>query len=125
MLPKGQQKLTTFSDLVEEGLSYLQLFLEFPETVWSLQNRSYIKKHHFPCSGSPFVEANLAFGLKYMFKRLHNFLFALVILVYMLIFRSFFHSPPQAPIFGEILVEREKILSIPPFQTQKMCRRGG
>ena len=24
---KGQQKLTTFSDLVEEGLSYLQLFL--------------------------------------------------------------------------------------------------
>ena len=43
LLPKGQQKLTTFSDRVEEGLSYLQLFLELPETVWSLQNRSYIK----------------------------------------------------------------------------------
>ena len=48
LLPKGQQKLTTFSDRVEEGLSYLQLFLELPETVWSLQNRSYIcKKHNF------------------------------------------------------------------------------
>ena len=44
LLPKGQQKLTTFSDLVKEGLIYLQLFLELPETVWSLQNRSYIKK---------------------------------------------------------------------------------
>ena len=44
LLPKGQQKLTTFSNLVEKGLSYLQLFLEFPETVWSLQNRSYTKK---------------------------------------------------------------------------------
>ena len=36
LLPKGQQKLTTFSDLIEEGLSYLQLFLELPETIWSL-----------------------------------------------------------------------------------------
>ena len=32
LLPKSQQKLTTFSDLVEEGLSYLQLFLELPES---------------------------------------------------------------------------------------------
>jgi hypothetical protein len=44
LLPKGQQKLTKFSDLIEEGLSYLQLFLELPETVWSLQNRSYIPR---------------------------------------------------------------------------------
>eukprot|EP00493_Phyllostaurus_siculus_P021355 UN21682 len=29
---KGQQKLTTFSNLVKEDLSYLQLFLELPET---------------------------------------------------------------------------------------------
>ena len=65
MLPKGQQKLTTFSDLVEEGLSYLQLFLELPETVWSLQNRLYTKKHHFFNSVSGFVKANLAFGLIY------------------------------------------------------------
>ena len=36
LLPKGQQKLSTFSDLVEEGLSFLQLFLELPETIWSL-----------------------------------------------------------------------------------------
>ena len=43
MLPKGQQNLTTFSDLVEEGLSYLQLFLELPETSWSHQNVLYIK----------------------------------------------------------------------------------
>ena len=63
LLPKGQQKLTRFSDLVEEGLSYLQLFLELPETVWSLQNRLYIKKHHFSCNMSPFVKPNLAFGL--------------------------------------------------------------
>ena len=68
MLPKGQQKLTTFSDLVEEGISYLQLFLELPETVWSLQNRSYIKKHHFLDSMSPFVKANLSFGLIYEAK---------------------------------------------------------
>ena len=38
MLPKGQQKLTTFSDLVEEGLSYLQLFLELPDLIWGLRN---------------------------------------------------------------------------------------
>ena len=31
LLPKGQQKLTTFWDLIEEGLSYLQLFLELLE----------------------------------------------------------------------------------------------
>ena len=60
--------LTRFSDLVEEGLSYLQLFLELPETVWSLQNSSYIKKHHFSGSGSPFVKANLTFGLIYEAK---------------------------------------------------------
>ena len=57
--------LTRFSDLVEEGLSYFQLFLELPETVWSLQNRSYIKKHHFSGSGSGFTKANLSFGLIY------------------------------------------------------------
>ena len=45
MLPKGQQKLTTFLDLVEEGLSSLYLFLEFTKIVWSPQNRSYIKKN--------------------------------------------------------------------------------
>ena len=44
MLPKGQQKLTIFSDLVEEGLSYLQLFLELPENFWSLQNSQFISK---------------------------------------------------------------------------------
>ena len=65
MLPKGQQKLTTFSDLIEEGLSYLQLFLEFPETIWSLQNRLYTKKHQFSCNMSGFVKANLTFGLIY------------------------------------------------------------
>ena len=65
LLPKVQQKLTTFSDLVEEGLIYLQLFLELPETVWSLQNRSYTKKHHETKVGSGFVNANLAFGLIY------------------------------------------------------------
>ena len=27
-----------FSFLVKEGVSYLQLFLGFPETIWSLQN---------------------------------------------------------------------------------------
>ena len=42
MLPKGQQKLTKFSDLIEEDLSYLQLFLELPETSWLLQNVLYI-----------------------------------------------------------------------------------
>ena len=72
LLPRGQQKLTIFSDRVEEGLSYLQLFLELPETVWSLQNRSYIKKHHFWCNMSPFVKANLTFGLIYKaFRNAH------------------------------------------------------
>ena len=65
LLPKGQQKLTRFSDLVEEGLSYLQLFLELPETVWSLWNCLYIKKHVKWFLGSPFVKANLSFGLIY------------------------------------------------------------
>jgi hypothetical protein len=65
LLPKGQQKLTTFSDLVKEGLIYLQLFLELPETVWSLQNRLYIKKHTFFPLLSGFVKPNLAFGLIY------------------------------------------------------------
>ena len=65
LLPKGQQKLTTFSDLVKEGLIYLQLFLELPETVWSLQNRLYTKKRHFFTSVSGFVKPNLAFGLIY------------------------------------------------------------
>ena len=68
MLPTGQQKLTKFLNLVEEGLSYLQLFLELPETVWSLQNRLYIKKHHFFNGVSDFVKANLAFGLIYEAK---------------------------------------------------------
>ena len=68
MLPKGQQKLTTFSDLVEEGLSYIQLFLELPETIWSLQNRSYTKKHHETTVGSGFGQANLSFGLIYEAK---------------------------------------------------------
>ena len=66
LLPKGQQKLTTFSDLVEEGLSYLQLFLELPETSWSLQNFLYIKKHPQTTVGSGFVKANLSFGLIYV-----------------------------------------------------------
>ena len=57
--------LTRFLDLVEEGLSYLQLFLELPETVWSLQNRSYIKKHNYSGSVSGFTKANLSFGLIY------------------------------------------------------------
>ena len=70
LLPKGQQKLTNFLGLVEEGLSYLQLFLELPETVWSLQNRLYIKKHHFSCNMSGFVKANLTFGLIYRGKML-------------------------------------------------------
>ena len=48
LLPKGQQKLTIFSDLIEEGLSYLQLFLELPEPIWSLQNVLYIKNSTFP-----------------------------------------------------------------------------
>ena len=65
-MPKGQQKLTTFSDLIEEGLSYLQLFLELPETIWSLQNRLYIKKCHFLDSMSGFVLPNLTFGLIYL-----------------------------------------------------------
>ena len=60
--------MTTFSDLVEEGLSYPQLFLELPETVWSLRNRLYIKKHHFWGSGSGFVKANLSSGLIYEAK---------------------------------------------------------
>ena len=68
MLPKGQQKLTTFSDLVKEGLIYLQLFLELPETIWSLQNRLYTKKCHFFTSMSGFVKPNLAFGLIYEAK---------------------------------------------------------
>ena len=68
LLPKGQQKLTTFSDLVKEGFGYLQLFLELPETIWSLQNRLYIKKCHFFTSVSGFVKANLTFGLKYIVK---------------------------------------------------------
>jgi len=46
LLPKNQQKLTKILDLVKGGLSYLWLFLEFPETIWSLQNRSYIKNTH-------------------------------------------------------------------------------
>ena len=45
MLPKGQQKLTTFSDLVEEGLSYLQLFLELPDLIWGLRNVAISKKY--------------------------------------------------------------------------------
>ena len=44
LLPKGQQKLTTFSDLIDEGLSYLQLFLEPPETSWSHWNITFIWK---------------------------------------------------------------------------------
>ena len=68
LLLKGQQKLTIFSDLVEEGISYLQLFLELPGIVWSLQNRSYIKKHHFWCNMSGFVKPNLTFGLIYIVK---------------------------------------------------------
>ena len=45
LLPKGQQKLTTFSDLVEEGLSYLQLFLELPDLIWGLRNVPISKKY--------------------------------------------------------------------------------
>ena len=65
MLPKGQQKLTRFSDVVEEGLSYLQLFLEFLETVWSLQKLVYIKNHVKYVIGSGLVLLNLAFGAIY------------------------------------------------------------
>ena len=68
MLPKGQQKLTTFSDLIEEDLSHIQLFLELPETVWSLQNRLYIKKRHFFTNVSGFVKPDLTFGLIYEAK---------------------------------------------------------
>ena len=57
--------MTTFSDLVEEGLSFLQLFLELPETVWSLQKFVYIKKLVKSKVGSGFVLVNLAFGLIY------------------------------------------------------------
>ena len=55
--------VTSFLYLVEEGLSFLQLFLELPETIWSLQNCLYIKKHHETKVGSGFVKANLSFGL--------------------------------------------------------------
>ena len=72
LLPKGQQKLTTFSDLVKGGLSYFQLFLEFLETIWSLQNRPYIKKHHFLDSMSGFVKANLTFGLIFIRYESHD-----------------------------------------------------
>ena len=44
MLPKGQQKLTKFSDPVEKGLSYLQLFLKLPESSWSHWNITFIWK---------------------------------------------------------------------------------
>ena len=67
--------MTKFSDLVEEGLSYLQLFLELPETVWSLQNRSYIKKYYFFTSVSGFVLLNLTFGLIYTLMALKRKLF--------------------------------------------------
>ena len=77
MLPKGQQKLTTFSDLVEEGLSYLQLFLELPETIWSLQNRSYIKKHQKTEVVSGFTQVNLSSGLIYRGKMLVDILVAM------------------------------------------------
>ena len=35
LLPKVQQKLTAFLNLVEEGLGYVRLFLELPKTSWS------------------------------------------------------------------------------------------
>ena len=60
--------MTTFSDLVKEGLSFLHLFLEFLETVWSLQKLVYIKKHYKTKVDSAFVKANLAFGLIYEAK---------------------------------------------------------
>ena len=65
LLPKGQQKLTTFSDLVEEGLSYLQLFLELPESSWSHWNITFIwKTPKRPLDWFlPFT--NLTFGLIY------------------------------------------------------------
>ena len=58
--------LTKFSDFVEEGLSYLQLFLQLSETTWSLQNLVYIKKEHFSGNMSGFVLLNVAFGLNYV-----------------------------------------------------------
>ena len=33
-----------FLYLVEEGLSFLQLFLELPETIWGLRKVLYTKK---------------------------------------------------------------------------------
>ena len=44
LMPKGQQKLRKFSNLIEVGLSFHQLFLELPETFWSLQNSQFISK---------------------------------------------------------------------------------
>ena len=60
--------MTRFSDVVEEDLSFLQLFLELPGTVWSLQKFVYIKKHVKSKVGSGFVLVNLAFGLIYEAK---------------------------------------------------------
>ena len=36
LLPKGQQNFPTFFDLKDQDLSYIQLFSELPETIWSL-----------------------------------------------------------------------------------------
>ena len=43
----------------------------------------------------------------------------------MLFMELFFHSPPQAPSFGSILVSREKILSTPPLPNAKNVQKGG
>ena len=43
-LKVNKLKLTTLSDLVEESRSYLQLFLELPETFWSLRTTWFCKK---------------------------------------------------------------------------------
>ena len=44
LLAKGQQKLSTFWDVIEEGLSYLQLFLELLDLIWGLRNVPVSKK---------------------------------------------------------------------------------
>ena len=65
MLPKGQQKLTKFSDLVEEGLSYLQLFLELPESSWSHWNITFVWKTPKTVVLCLLPWTNLTFGLIY------------------------------------------------------------
>ena len=72
LLPKGQQKFTTFSYLEEEGLSYLQLFLELPESSRSHWNITSVWKTPKTVVLCLLPWTNLTFCLIYIIEKSTN-----------------------------------------------------